>query len=79
MRLENTGAGLFNALTPVGTLAASAFWVGSAAHLASDRIIYNSATGGLFYDADGTGAAAAVRFATVGTGLGLTNADFVVI
>ncbi len=79
MRLENTGAGLFNALTPVGTLAASAFWVGSAAHLASDRIIYDSATGGLFYDADGTGAAAAVRFATVGTGLGLTNADFVVI
>ena len=79
INLENTGAGLFTALATTGTLAANAFWTGSAAHLASDRIIYNAVTGDLLYDADGTGATLAVRFATLGSGLSLTNQDFVVI
>jgi Ca2+-binding RTX toxin-like protein len=69
---------IFTALTP-GLLAASAFHIGAAAADASDRIIYNSATGNLAYDADGTGATAAIRFATLDTGLALTNADFAVI
>ena len=77
--LENTGAGLFTAFASTGTIAATAFWTGAAAHLASDRIIYNSATGDVFYDADGTGATAAVRFATVSTGLALSNLDFFII
>jgi Ca2+-binding RTX toxin-like protein len=80
--LENTGAGLFNAL-PVGTLAAAAFDIVGAgpAASASTRIIYDSTTGALSYDADGTGAAAAVQIATVGvsTHPALTAADFVVI
>jgi Ca2+-binding RTX toxin-like protein len=59
-----------------GTLAASAFTIGAAAADADDRIIYNSATGAVFFDADGDGAGAAVQFATLGTGLALTNADF---
>jgi Ca2+-binding RTX toxin-like protein len=33
----------------------------------------------LFYDADGIGGIAAVQFATLGTGLGLTASDFTVI
>jgi Ca2+-binding RTX toxin-like protein len=58
-----------------GYLAASDFRIGASAGDASDRIIYNSATGGLFFDADGLGGAAQVQFATLGAGLALTNAD----
>ena len=50
-----------------------------AAHDADDRVVYNSATGALFYDADGTGAAAAVRFAILDPGLHLTRADFAIV
>lgn len=45
----------------------------------NDRIVYNSATGQLFYDSDGSGAGAAVLFATLQTGLGLAASDFEVI
>jgi len=61
-----------------GTLAANAFVMGSAAGDADDRIIYDPVTGALYYDADGNGGGAAVQFATLATGLALTNADFVV-
>jgi Ca2+-binding RTX toxin-like protein len=62
-----------------GTLAATAFFVGAGAADASDRIIYNSATGALYYDADGLGGAAQTQIATLSTGLALTFADFEVI
>ncbi|MDQ6437431.1 Ig-like domain-containing protein, partial [Mesorhizobium sp. LHD-90] len=76
-RLENTG--VFTALTVTGTLAATAFVVGSAAADASDRIIYNSATGDISYDSDGTGANAAILFAKVTPLTALTNLDFFVV
>jgi len=63
----------------LGTLSAAAFRVGSAAGDADDRIIYNSATGALFFDADGNGAGAAVQFATLQAGLALTSSEFTVI
>jgi hypothetical protein len=63
-----------------GQLAASAFYVGAAAHDADDRIIYNAATGSLLFDRDGTGTKyAAVQFATLENHAALTNADFTIV
>jgi Ca2+-binding RTX toxin-like protein len=62
-----------------GGLAAGAFTTGTAATQADDRIVYNSATGALLFDVDGVGGAAAVQFATLQSGLGLTASDFLVI
>ena len=63
-----------------GPLAAGAFRTGTAAQDADDRIIYDSTTGQLFYDADGVGGAAAVQFAQLSTGLtSLGASDFLVI
>ena len=62
-----------------GALPASAFVTGSAAADADDRIIYDPTTGALLYDADGNGAGAAIQFATMPTGLGLSSTDFLVI
>jgi len=70
------GRSIFTTIA-VGTLASTAFVNGTAALDADDRILYNSATGQVFYDRDGNGAAAAVQFATVTAGTALTNLDFV--
>lgn len=56
----------FTALGAVGALGADAFYAGTAAHDATDRIIYNQATGNVFYDPDGIGSRAAVLVATLG-------------
>jgi serralysin len=69
---------VFSALAD-GALAADAFHVGDTAADADDRIVYNAANGALFYDADGSGAIAAVQFAQVSTGLGLSHNDFVIV
>jgi Ca2+-binding RTX toxin-like protein len=70
---------IFMAIGAPGTLAATAFHTGTAAADADDRVIYNSITGALLYDADGTGTGLSVQFATLSTGLALTNIDFMVI
>lgn len=59
-----------------GTLNANAFVEGTAALDANDRIIYDQATGKIWYDPDGTGAAGKALFATVDPGTLLTNEDF---
>ncbi|PSF36679.1 hypothetical protein C7H19_13470 [Aphanothece hegewaldii CCALA 016] len=63
----------------IGTLAANQFIIGSAATTADHRVIYNSTTGGLFFDVDGVGATAATQFALLDPALLPTNADFLVI
>ena len=67
---------VFKAIGANGTLSAAAFRVGTAAADASDRIVYDQATGKIFYDSDGAGGAAAVLFARVDAGTVLTSADF---
>jgi Ca2+-binding RTX toxin-like protein len=62
-----------------GTLNANAFFVGAAAHDADDRIIYDSATGALYYDADGNGAGAAIQFAILQGAPPINSSDFQVI
>ncbi len=60
------------------TLTAAQFVIGVSATAASAQILYDQATGRLFYDADGTGAGAAVIFATLVPGTALTNNDIVI-
>ncbi len=67
---------------PAGKLAAGAFHAGTVnvATQADDRIVYNTATGDLFFDRDGSGTAySAVHFATLDNKAALTAADFYVI
>ncbi len=75
IRLDNA---VFTGLAN-GYLAASAFAIGAAAVDALDRIIYNSATGALYFDDDGNGAHAATQFATISHGLAMTADEFYVI
>jgi len=51
---------------------------GAVAKDANDYILYDKSTGYVSYDADGSGAGAAVNFAQLAPGLTLTNADFLV-
>ena len=51
-----------------GKLTKAMFWAGKAAHDASDRIVYDKASGALYYDADGTGRSAQVKIATLKKG-----------
>ena len=48
-------------------------------HDANDRVVYNTSTGQLYYDADGNGAGAAEIFATLTTKPVITASDIVVI
>jgi Ca2+-binding RTX toxin-like protein len=75
IRLENA---IFTGLA-TGWLLASAFHSGAAAHDANDRIIYNSSNGSLLFDKDGMGGVAAIKFATLTTGLALTANDFFIV
>lgn len=52
----------------------------TAGHDANDRVIYNTTTGALYYDADGSGTSSAVQIALIGTSThpALAATDFVV-
>ncbi len=70
---------VFGGIGATGALGGARFRAGSSAADASDRIVYDSATGNLYFDADGSGAAAQVLFATVTAGTTITAADFFVV
>ncbi len=55
---------IFTALGAVGTIGSTAFYAAADAtsgHLATDRVIYNTTNGTLYYDKDGNGSGAAVQ------------------
>ncbi|MBC7986133.1 MAG: M10 family metallopeptidase C-terminal domain-containing protein [Sphingomonadaceae bacterium] len=62
-----------------GALKASAFELGTAATSDKDRIIYDQASGKLWFDEDGTGAAAKVLIATFQNNAVLASTDFIVV
>ena len=64
-----------------GVLSAAEFQAHSSgqAQDASDRIIYDTDSGYLYFDADGTGSAGRIYFAQVDPGLAMTAAEFLVI
>ena len=77
IQLENA---IFTALgVAPGILSAGAFVIGTAALDAANRIVYNSDTGALLFDSDGSAQGGAVQIATLGMGLLLTNDDFLII
>ncbi|MBD2535347.1 calcium-binding protein [Nostoc flagelliforme FACHB-838] len=63
-----------------GTLEANKFTIGASATTSNQRFIYNSATGGLFFDLDGSGSGSTqVQFAQLSGGLSVTEKNFVVV
>ncbi len=70
---------IYSGIPALGTLDATRFVTGDMAVSVHSRIIYNSATGDLLYDADGIGAIAAVRFAVLAPALVMSANDFVVV
>lgn len=52
-------------LSGLAPRSSDAFWTGTAAHDASDRLIYKATTGSLSFDADGDGSGAAVQIAVL--------------
>lgn len=69
----------FTGLGREGQLRSSAFWTGTEAHDATDRIIYDRGQGVLYYDQDGSGAAGQIAVAKLSTGLKMTHLDILVI
>lgn len=67
--------GFRGGLVANSALSSAQFIVGSSATNASQRFIYNSATGNLFFDVDGNGATASVQIATLVTKPLLTASD----
>jgi serralysin len=70
---------VFTGLT-AGVLRGSAFRVGTTAGDSSDRIIYDTVSGALYFDPDGVGGANQIQFATIaGSPNNVTARDFLVI
>ncbi|MEH2312953.1 MAG: calcium-binding protein [Nostoc sp.] len=64
----------------LGSLQTSQFTIGTSATTNEEQFIYNSATGALFFDEDGSASGfTQVKFAQLSPGLSLTNNNFVVV
>ena len=70
------------AQVPVRTSLTAAQFVANTAGTAqdaSDRIVYETDTGKLFYDSNGNAAGGETQFAQLAAGLALTNNDFLIL
>lgn len=77
-RIQISSAGFGGGLL-TGTLETSQFTLGTSTTTSEERFIYNSATGALYFDLDGSASGfTQVQFAQLSTGLSLTNNNFVV-
>lgn len=76
IKLENA---VFTSLGSAGALSAAAFCIGATALDSSDRIVYNSVTGALSYDSNGSSSGGFTQFAKLQSGLALTAADFMIV
>jgi Ca2+-binding RTX toxin-like protein len=76
--LGSIGSGFTNAgLIAEIPIATTQFHIGENAASPSDRFIYNTLTGNIFFDPDGTGAIAQMQIATLSPGLALSNRNIV--
>jgi hypothetical protein len=62
-----------------GQLSAFEFRLGTRALDSNDHIIYDRASGALWYDPDGSGSQAQIQFALIDNNASLTNLDFLII
>lgn len=78
IRLENA---VFTAIAGTGTLTALQFVANATgtATSANHRIVYDTSSGYLYYDANGSAGGGSQLFAKLAPGLALTNADFLVV
>jgi Ca2+-binding RTX toxin-like protein len=78
IQLENA---IFTKFTATGAILPGNFKAGAGAVAtdANDFLLYNTTTGALSYDADGNGAIAAIRFASLTGAPALTTAEFTII
>ena len=78
IRLSST---IFNTIAGTGTLSAAQFVANASgtAQDANDRIMYETDTGKLFFDSNGSAAGGAKQFAQLSSGLALTANDFSIV
>lgn len=78
IELDRAAFGAFSG-NAAGALSAADLFYGAAAATASQHLIYNSATGALYYDADGAGGAAQVQIASLTNHALIQGGDIVLI
>ncbi|TRU22006.1 MAG: calcium-binding protein, partial [Microcystis aeruginosa Ma_QC_B_20070730_S2] len=78
-KIAVSAAGFGGGLAAGVAITAAQFVLGTTALNASNRFIYNTITGGLFFDGDGTGTIAAIQIATLSSKPSISASDIVVL
>ncbi|MFY7885493.1 MAG: hypothetical protein ACOVOV_11700 [Dolichospermum sp.] len=78
-KIAVSAAGFGGGLAAGVSITAAQFVLGTTALNASNRLIYNTITGDLFFDGDGTGTIAAIQIATLSSKPTLTASDILVL